>query len=130
MIRLEPRDRAGPWIAAAAPVGSVLAALALAAIPLAAAGAPLGRAFALMAAGAAGSLFALTETLTRATPLVFTGLAAAIAFRARLYNVGAEGQLYAGALAAVAVGTGAVEAPPHRARAADPRKRGACRRAC
>lgn len=112
MIRLEPRDRAGPWIAAAAPVGSVLAALALAAIPLAAAGAPLGRAFALMAAGAAGSLFAITETLTRATPLVFTGLAAAIAFRARLYNVGAEGQLYLGALAAVAVGTGAVEAPP------------------
>ena len=74
---------------------AVLAALALAAIPLAAAGAPLGRAFALMAAGAAGSLFALTETLTRATPLIFTGLAAAVAFRARLYNIGAEGQLYA-----------------------------------
>jgi energy-coupling factor transporter ATP-binding protein EcfA2 len=46
----------------------------------------------------------LTETLTRATPLILTGLAAAVAFRARLYNIGAEGQLYAGALAAVAVG--------------------------
>jgi simple sugar transport system permease protein len=57
-------------------------------------------------------MFALTETLTRATPLIFTGLAAAIAFRARLYNVGGEGQLYAGALAAVAVGSGAVDAPP------------------
>ena len=65
-----------------------------------------------MAQGAAGSVFALTETLTRATPLIFTGLAAAVAFRARLYNIGAEGQLYAGALAAVAIGTGAVEAPP------------------
>ena len=65
-----------------------------------------------MAEGAAGSIFALTETLTRATPLILTGLAAAVAFRARLYNIGAEGQLYAGALAAVAVGTGAVEAPP------------------
>ena len=49
-------------------------------------------------------MFALTETLTRATPLIFTGLAVAVAFRARLWNIGAEGQLYAGALAAVAVG--------------------------
>ena len=64
-----------------------------------------------MAEGAAGSLFAFTETLTRATPLIFTGLAAAVAFRARLYNIGAEGQLYAGALAAVAIGAGAIEAP-------------------
>ena len=45
----------------------------------------------------------MTETLTRATPLILTGLAAAVAFRARLFNIGAEGQLYAGALAAVAV---------------------------
>ncbi len=80
-------------------------------MPLAAAGAPILTAFRLMAAGAAGSLFAVTETLTRATPLILTGLAAAVAFRARLYNIGAEGQLYAGALAAVAVGSGAIEAP-------------------
>ena len=44
------------------------------------------------------------ETLTRATPLILTGLAVAVAFRAKLYNIGAEGQLYVGALAAVAVG--------------------------
>ena len=49
--------------------------------------------------------------LTRATPLIFTGLAAALAFRARLWNIGAEGQLYLGAMAAVAVGAGAVDAP-------------------
>ena len=48
--------------------------------------------------------FAWSETLTRATPLILTGLSAAVAFRARLFNIGAEGQLYAGALAAVAVG--------------------------
>ena len=58
-----------------------------------------------MLEGRRGSLFALTETLTRATPLILTGLAAAVAFRARLCNIGAEGQLYAGALAAVAVGS-------------------------
>ena len=52
-----------------------------------------------------GSRFALSETLTRAIPLILTGLpSAAVAFRARLFNIGAEGQLYAGALAAVAVG--------------------------
>jgi simple sugar transport system permease protein len=74
-------------------------------------GAPVLGAFRLMAEGAAGSVFALTETLSRATPLIFTGLAATIAFRARLWNIGAEGQLYAGALAAVAVGSGAIDAP-------------------
>jgi simple sugar transport system permease protein len=43
--------------------------------------------------------------------LILTGLAVAIAFRARLWNIGAEGQLYAGALAAVALGTGLVAIP-------------------
>ena len=61
-------------------------------------------AYPLLLEGAFGSRFALTETLTRATPLILTGLAAAVAFRASFYNIGAEGQLYVGALAAVAVG--------------------------
>jgi len=74
-------------------------------------GAPLLRAAWLLLDGAVGSRFALTETLTRATPLMLTGLAASVAFRARLWNIGAEGQLYAGALAAVVVGSGLVEAP-------------------
>jgi general nucleoside transport system permease protein len=112
MIRFEPRGRPTTLVAAAAPLGAVVGALALAALPLVTAGAPIGRAFALMVEGAAGSMFALTETLTRATPLIFTGLSATVAFRARLYNIGAEGQLYVGALAAVALGSGALEAPP------------------
>lgn len=111
MIRLEPRGRAGPLLTLAVPIGAAAAALALAAVPLAVAGVSVTAAFALMAEGAAGSVFALTETLTRATPLVFTGLAAAVAFRARLWNIGAEGQLYAGALAAVAVGAGEIAWP-------------------
>jgi simple sugar transport system permease protein len=112
MIRFEPRARTPLALRLGTQLGAVAAALALAAIPLALAGAPLLSAFGLMAQGAAGSVFALTETLTRATPLIFTGLAAAVAFRARLYNIGAEGQLYVGALAAVAIGSGAVTAPP------------------
>jgi general nucleoside transport system permease protein len=61
--------------------------------------------------GAAGSQFALLETLNRATPLIFTGLAVAVAFRARLWNIGAEAQLYAGAVMAVLLGTAALAWP-------------------
>ncbi|TYO90678.1 simple sugar transport system permease protein [Oceanicella actignis] len=110
MIRVEPRTPSRA-LAAAVPVLSAAAALALAAIPLALAGADLAEAYALMAKGVFGSRFALSETLTRATPLILTGLAAALAFRARLWNIGGEGQLYLGALAAAAVGSGAVSGP-------------------
>ncbi|SHL05191.1 nucleoside ABC transporter membrane protein [Roseovarius marisflavi] len=58
--------------------------------------------------GAFGSKFAALETLNRATPLIFTGLSVAVAFRARLWNIGAEAQLYAGALITVVLGTGAL----------------------
>ena len=44
---------------------------------------------------------ALTSTLISATPILFTGLAAAAAFRMQLFNIGAEGQLYLGAIGAV-----------------------------
>ncbi|HPR45744.1 MAG TPA: ABC transporter permease [Ottowia sp.] len=87
-----------------APVAAVLFTLAVSGLLVLWAGAPVGRTYVLLAQGAFGSVFALTETLTRAVPLILTGLAAAVAFRAHLYNIGAEGQLYAGALAAVAVG--------------------------
>jgi simple sugar transport system permease protein len=45
-----------------------------------------------------GSRFAITETLVQATPLILTGLAAALAFRLQLWNIGGEGQLYLGAV--------------------------------
>lgn len=112
MIRLEPRAVAPVWLVVVAPLGALVAALLLATLVLAAIGiAPLP-ALRLMVEGAVGSPFALAETATRATPLLLTGLAAAIAFRARFWNIGGEGQLYLGAMAAVAVGSGAVEAPP------------------
>ncbi|MEH6772394.1 MAG: ABC transporter permease [Cereibacter changlensis] len=65
----------------------------------------------LIVQGAVGTKFATLETLNRATPLIFTGLAVAVAFRARLWNIGAEAQLYAGAVAAVLLGTGAITGP-------------------
>jgi simple sugar transport system permease protein len=96
--RCRPRSRS-PRRSPRSPARYVVAALFVAW-----AGAPVGRTYALIFEGGFGSRFAWSETLTRATPLMLTGLAAAIAFRAHLYNIGAEGQLYAGALAAVAVG--------------------------
>ncbi len=103
-MRLERRNAPSRLRLLAAPFAAVAATLAITSLLVAGAGAPVGRAYALLIEGGFGSRFALTETLTRATPLILTGLAAAVAFRARLFNIGAEGQLYAGAIAAVAVG--------------------------
>ncbi|WP_375554577.1 ABC transporter permease [Roseovarius mucosus] len=110
-MRLEPianpsfaRSTLPPALAIAATVvvASLLAMLA-GANPFAVLG--------LILKGAAGSQFAMLETLNRATPLIFTGLAVAVAFRARLWNIGAEAQLYAGALMTVVLGTGALQWP-------------------
>jgi general nucleoside transport system permease protein len=103
-MRLERRHQASPAALLLAPLAALLFTLIVSAALVAWAGAPVGRTYALMLQGGFGSLFAWSETLTRAVPLILTGLAATIAFKARLYNIGAEGQLYAGALAAVAVG--------------------------
>jgi general nucleoside transport system permease protein len=103
-MRLERRTDTPAALLLAAPLAAVVFTLLVSSLLVAWAGAPVGRAYGLLLEGGFGSRFAITETLTRATPLIFTGLAAAVAFRARLFNIGAEGQLYAGALAAVAVG--------------------------
>lgn len=109
MIRIEPRAQTPRAFALGIPVLSAIVALALAVIPLIFAGANPMVAYGEMFKGVFGSLFAFSEMLTRATPLMFTGLAAALAFRAKLWNIGAEGQLYLGAMAAVAIGSGVLD---------------------
>lgn len=103
-MRLEKRADTSPLAIALAPVGAIAFTLLVSSLLVLWAGAPLGPTWAALAKGGFGSVFAWSETLTRATPLILTGLAAAVAFKARLFNIGAEGQLYAGAIAAVAVG--------------------------
>lgn len=62
--------------------------------------------------GAFGSAYAvLSATLVRTTPLLLLGLSVATAFRAGILNIGAEGQLLAGAMAAAAVGLASTEWP-------------------
>jgi len=93
------RRRGSGWsaaltVAAAALSVSVLTMLAARANPVLALGALVG--------GALGDRFALTDTLVKSCPLVLTGLAVAIAFQSGVWNIGAEGQLLVGALAATA----------------------------
>jgi len=54
--------------------------------------------------GSFGSQFAIASTLSRAVPIMFTGLAFAVAARAKLFNIGTEGQFYLGAITAVILG--------------------------
>jgi general nucleoside transport system permease protein len=86
-----------------------LAALALAglliALVLIALGASPLAVFAALLDGAFGNWLAAADTLVKTTPLIFAGLAVAIAFQGALWNIGADGQLLIGALAAGAVGT-------------------------
>ena len=103
-MHLVKRNTASPTAMVLAPIGAVLFTLLISALLVLWAGAPVGQTYGLLLQGGFGSVFALSETLTRAVPLMLTGLAAAVAFKARLFNIGAEGQLYVGALAAVAVG--------------------------
>ena len=103
-MRLEKRSQSSGLALLLAPVGAVLFTLLVSALLVWWAGADVAQTYGLLLRGGFGSVFALSETFTRAIPLMLTGLAAAVAFRARLFNIGAEGQLYVGALAAVAVG--------------------------
>ncbi|RQP20597.1 MAG: ABC transporter permease, partial [Brucella intermedia] len=104
-MRIERRETRPVALVATAPVIAVLAAFVLAGLLIAAAGAPVLESFRQIAIGAFGNKLSITETLARATPLMLTGLAAAVAFRSKLWNIGAEGQFYMGALAVVACGT-------------------------
>lgn len=111
-MRLEPKPAPGLAATLAWPLAALGVTLLFASVLVLAAGASPFSVFYLVAKGAAGSQFAILETLTRATPLIFTGLAVAVAFRARLWNIGAEAQLCAGAVMTAVLGTGALALPP------------------
>src|SRR5581483_2941161 len=64
----------------------------------------VGQAFAALFTGSFGSLSAISETLTAAAPITLAALGVALGFRAGLFNIGAEGQMIAGGMAAVTVG--------------------------
>lgn len=98
-----------PFAVAALALATGLAVLAAG---LAIAGYDPGRALGALWQGSFGSWYAISSaTLVRAVPLIILGLGVALAFRAGAFNIGAEGQFYAGAIAATWVGVHAAGWP-------------------
>ncbi|SLN73443.1 beta-methylgalactoside transporter inner membrane component [Roseovarius albus] len=110
-MRLEPINNPSFGRKLVPPALALSATIVIASLLAMIAGANPFSVLGLIIKGAFGSKFALLETLNRATPLIFTGLAVAVAFRAKFWNIGAEAQLYAGALITVLLGTGALVWP-------------------
>ncbi len=104
-VRLEQREKSSPWLNLALPLIAIGATLLLCGGLIALAGANVIEAYGVMFASALDSKFNIVETFVKATPLVLTGLAVAVAFRAKFWNIGAEGQFLLGAMAAVFIGT-------------------------
>lgn len=104
MIRVERRLTQPRWLLYAVPVGSVLASLLVMTLVLFATQHPPLHTFHRLFDSAFVGKQSLNATFISATPLLFTGLCAAIAFRMQLFNIGGEGQLYAGAIVGAAAG--------------------------
>ena len=104
MLRLEVRTSTPAWFNLVLPLLAIGATLVLCSGLIALAGAGVLEAYGVMFTASLGDSYAITETLVRAAPMIFTGLAVAVAFRAKFWNIGAEGQLLAGAIASCAVG--------------------------
>ena len=95
-----PRARRSVTVRLGVPFVALAVALGLGAIVLLAFGDDPIEAYRTMFRSSLQGWRSFTRTLTYATPLILTGLAAAVAFKMRVYNIGAEGQLFAGAIAA------------------------------
>lgn len=89
------------------PVLAVITALVLGGVIIMATGASFSEtmnAYLALLRGSVGSVKAISETLTAATPLILAGLSVALAFRAGLFNIGGEGQMLIGGMFAVFIG--------------------------
>ncbi|MDE0288278.1 MAG: ABC transporter permease [bacterium] len=102
-LRVEPRPRQSVRFKVALLLGVLAAALLAGATLLLATGFEPIPALRMMIVGGVRSELALRRTLILATPLILTGLAAALAFKMVIWNIGAEGQLYFGAIGASGV---------------------------
>ena len=102
-MRIERRLQQPRWLMVAVPILSIAVAFVFATVILLATHHPPLHTFRRLVDAAFLGNGALTETLVSATPLAFTGLAAAVAFRMNLFNIGGEGQLYAGAITGATV---------------------------
>src|SRR5881227_3849765 len=103
-MRIERRLEQPRWLTVAVPAASLVFAFFASGIVVLATGHDALSSYRRLFDAAFLNHGALGDTLVSATPLAFTGLAAAAAFRMRLFNIGGEGQLYIGAITAAAAG--------------------------
>ncbi len=103
-LRIERRLNQPRWLKVAVPAGSLVFAFLVAGIVLLVTGHNPLTEYRKLFEAAFIEPGSLAQTMITATPLMFTGLAAAAAFRMRLFNIGAEGQLYLGAITGAAAG--------------------------
>lgn len=102
-LRLEPRVQPSRWFSPVMTLAAVAFALVVSGIILWFVGGDPVRVFLHIVKSAFGSIGVVSDTLVTATPLILTGLACSLAFRMRLWNIGAEGQFLVGAWGASAV---------------------------
>ncbi|MBU06141.1 MAG: ABC transporter permease [Dehalococcoidales bacterium] len=100
---IEKRKDIGFLLNSLSIVIALIASIAFAAGLIALFGAEVDIVLKAIARGSFGSLHAIIDTLIKATPIMLTGLATIVAFRAKVWNIGQEGQLYAGSMGATFV---------------------------
>src|SRR5512140_1835590 len=103
-IQLEPRLEEPPrWFPALVSLIAVFVALFLGGLVIEAAGGDAIKSYIHIAQASFGDVGVLSDTIVKATPILLTGLACSVAFRMKLWNIGAEGQFIMGAWGAAAI---------------------------
>lgn len=103
-VTLFPRERSTPALNLAILIGSLIAGLLAISIVFALNRVNPARAIFMIFKGSFGSWYGIKETVTKSIPLILIGSGLALAYKARFWNIGAESQLLAGAVAATWVG--------------------------
>ncbi len=112
MAKFKIERAAAPlWVKTVIPVAAVLVTFLVTSILIILAKANPFAAYYHLLIAPLSSKFSLLEVLVKSTPLILTGIAVAVAFNSGYYNIGAEGQLYAGAIAAAWVGANLTSLP-------------------
>jgi simple sugar transport system permease protein len=103
-IKIEPRLEEPPaWYPAAVSVLAIFVALILGGVLIAFAGGDPIASYLHIAEASFGEIGVLSDTIVKATPIILTALACSVAFRMKLWNIGAEGQFIMGAWGASAI---------------------------
>lgn len=107
-LQIEPRMELSKWLPPAVSLAALAFSLIIGGIILEIIGGNALAAYSHIARSAFGDIGVLSDTLVKATPLILVGLALTVAFRMKLWNIGAEGQFFLGAFGASLVVLGGI----------------------